>query len=553
MKNKILQIVLVIAGFIGLNLLTNRFFFRLDLTQEKRYTISDATQNLLKNLEDEVFVKVYLTGKSLPADFRRLETSVRETLDEFKIYGGKNIKYVFVDINSEIKDEKIRNQKFIEIAEKGIPPTDINFKEEGKSSRSRILPGAVITYQDRELGVLLLKGNKMSSPQEVLNQSNENVEYQLASAIKQLTIQEKKKIGFFVEYSRLPYVNQVDLITTLKKNYELYPVDLKKSDSLSGLDAIFVMKPDQKFDDSDKYKIDQFIMNGGKALFFIDAVKVDSAAREGSLCQPMSINLEDLLFKYGVRLNFNLIKDAQMCAEIPMNIGDFGNQSNIKMIPWQYFPLINNYGNSPIVRNLDAVYTKYVGTLDTVRADGIKKTPLMMTSKYTQLLKAPAVMSYNFASKDQNVDQYKAGVQTISVLLEGKFESLFNNRILPSDSRATTFKGKGKETKIIVCSDGDIPTNVFSKKYNQPLPLGFDEYSGNTFANKDFVMNAMDYLLDENGVISARNKVVKLRPLDKSALEQERGYWQGVNLVIPLILLVIGGLLQQFLRKRRYA
>jgi ABC-2 type transport system permease protein len=538
MKNKILQIVLVIAGIVGLNLLTNRFFFRLDLTQEKRYTISDATQNLLTNLEDEVFVKVYLTGKSLPADFRRLETSVRETLDEFKIYGGKNIKYVFVDINSEIKDEKKRNQKFIEIAEKGIPPTDINFKEEGKSSRSRILPGAVITYQDRELGVLLLKGNKMSSPQEVLNQSNENVEYQLASAIKQLTIQEKKKIGFFVEYSRLPYINQIDLITALKKSYDLYPVD---------------MKPDQNFDDSDKYKIDQFIMNGGKALFFMDAVKVDSAAREGSLCQPMSINLEDLLFKYGIRLNFNLIKDAQMCAAIPMNVGDFGNQSNIKMIPWQYFPLINNFGNSPIVRNLDAVYTKYVGTLDTVRADGIKKTPLMMTSKYTQLLKAPAVMSYNFASKDQNVEQYKAGVQTISVLLEGKFESLFNNRILPNDLRAATFKAKGKETKIVVCSDGDIPTNTFSKKYNQPLPLGFDEYSGNTFANKDFVMNAMDYLLDENGVISARNKEVKLRPLDKSALEQERGYWQGVNLIIPLILLVIGGLLQQFLRKRRYA
>ncbi len=553
MKNKILQIVLVIAGIVGLNLLTNRFFFRLDLTQEKRYTISDATQNLLKNLEDEVFVKVYLTGKSLPADFRRLETSVRETLDEFKIYGGKNIKYVFVDINAEIKDEKKRNQKFIEIVEKGILPADINFKEEGKSSRSRILPGAVITYQDRELGVLLLKGNKMSSMQEVLNQSNENVEYQLASAIKQLTIQEKKKIGFFVEYSRLPYVNQIDLITTLKKNYDLYPVDLKKSDSLSGLDAIFVMKPDQNFDDSDKYKIDQFIMNGGKALFFIDAVKVDSAAREGSLCQPMSINLEDLLFKYGVRLNFNLIKDAQMCAAIPMNVGDFGNQSNIKMIPWQYFPLINNYGNSPIVRNLDAVYTKYVGTLDTVRADGIKKTPLLMTSKYTQLLKAPAVMSYNFASKNQNVNQYKAGVQTISVLLEGKFESLFNNRILPNDPRAATFKGKGQETKIVVCSDGDIPTNTFSKKYNQPLPLGFDEYSGNTFANKDFVMNAMDYLLDENGVISARNKVVKLRPLDKSALEQEQGYWQGVNLVIPLILLIIGGLLQQFFRKKRYA
>lgn len=554
MRNKLIQILLVIAAVIGLNVLANHFFFRIDLTEEKRFTINDATKNLLKNLEDEVYVKVYLTGKGIPAGFKRLENAVRETLDEFQIYGGTKIKYAFIDLNSEYKDEKIRNEKIVQLAQKGIPPTNAMSTEDGKKTQSLIIPGAVITYQDKEIATLLLKSNsnKSASPQEILNQSYEGVEYQLASAIKNITATQKKKIGIFVNYSRLPAVNQIDLINALKKNYELYPVDLRQSPTLDGLDAVLVMKPDQVFNDDDKYKIDQFIINGGKALFFVDAVKVDSVAREGSLAQIQSVGLEDLLFKYGVRLNSNLIKDAQMCAAIPLDVGNFGDKANIQLVPWQYYPLINTFGKSPIVKNLDAIYTKYVGSLDTVRANGITKTPLLMTSRYTQILKAPAVMSYNFANKELNANDYKAGVQTVGILLEGKFESLFNNRILPSDQRSATFKSTGKPSKIIVCSDGDIPINDFDKKQNTPLPLGFDKYSGNTFANKDFVMNAIDYLLDDNGVITARNKEVVLRPLDKVALQDEREYWQGINLIIPIVVLVLAGLLKGFLRKRRY-
>ena len=555
MRNKLIQIILVIAAVIGSNVLANHFFFRIDLTEEKRFTINDATKNLLKNLEDEVYVKVYLTGKGIPAGFKRLENAVRETLDEFQIYGGTNIKYAFIDLNSEYKDEKTRNEKIVQLAQKGIPPTNAMATEDGKKTQSLIIPGAVITYKDKEIATLLLKSNsnKSASPQEILNQSYEGVEYQLASAIKNITATQKKKIGIFVNYTRLPAVNQIDLINALKKNYELYPVDLRQSPTLDGLDAVLVMKPDQVFNDDDKYKIDQFIINGGKALFFVDAVKVDSVAREGSLAQIQSVGLEDLLFKYGVRLNSNLIKDAQMCVAIPLDVGNFGDKANIQLVPWQYYPLINTFGKSPIVKNLDAIYTKYVGSLDTVRANGITKTPLLMTSRYTQILKAPAVMSYNFANKELNANDYKAGVQTVGILLEGKFESLFNNRILPSDQRSATFKTTGKPSKIIVCSDGDIPINDFDKKQNTPLPLGFDKYSGNTFANKDFVMNAIDYLLDDNGVITARNKEVVLRPLDKVALQDEREYWQGINLIIPIVVLILAGLLKGFLRKRQYA
>ncbi|MFY7827785.1 MAG: gliding motility-associated ABC transporter substrate-binding protein GldG [Flectobacillus sp.] len=553
MKNKIVQFVIALGLLIGLNILANYYFFRLDLTEEGRYTISPATKSLLENLEDDVTIKVYLTGNDIPAGFKRLENAVKETLDEFKIYGGSHINFRFVDLNSEIKDTKLRNQKILEIAQKGIPPTNVVNSEDGKRTQTLLIPGAIITYQDKEIATLLLKGNKMSSPQEILNQSYEGVEYQLASAIKALTLQEKKKIGFFTNYSSLPEVNQLSMIGALKRFYALYPVDLRNSPTLDGLDAICILKPDQAFSEEDKYKIDQFIMNGGKAVFFIDAVKVDSTAREGNLCTINNLNLDDLLFKYGVRLNHNLIKDAQMCAAIPMDIGNFGDKSNIQLVPWQYFPLINTFGKSPIVKNLDAIYTKYVGSLDTVRAVGIEKTPLLMTSQYTQLLNAPSIMTYNFANKELDASQYKAGVQTIGVLLEGKFESLYKNRILPNDPRAKTFKADGTNSKIIVCSDGDIPVNDFDQKINAPLPLGFDRFSGNTFANRDFVLNTFDYLLDDNGVIAARNKVVTLRPLDKSALQNEREYWQVINLVIPLVILVLIGFLRNYIRKRKFA
>ena len=552
MKNKILQILLVMLSVIGLNIIANRFFFRIDLTQEKRYTIHEATKNLLSNLQDEVYVKVYLTGKSIPAGFKRLENAVRETLDEFQIYGGTKVKYAFIDLNEEYRDEKRRNQEIEKLYKKGIQPTNVFNNEDGRKIQTLIIPGAVITYKDKEIATLLLKGNKMASSQEKLNQSYEGVEYELASAIKQVTAESKKKIGFFINYTKLPAVNQLDLIGALRKNYALFPVDLRQSPDLYGLDAIFILKPDQPFNDDDKYKIDQFIMNGGKALFFVDAVKVDSVAREGNMAQIQSLGLEDLLFKYGVRLNQNLIKDAQMCAKIPLDVGNFGDNANIKLVDWQYYPLINSFGNSPIVRNLDAVYTKYVGSLDTVRANGIVKTPLLMTSQYTQLLNAPAIMSYNFASKDLNANQYKTGIQTVGVLLEGKFESLYKNRILPSDPRAATFKADSKGSKIIVCSDGDIPVNDFDKAQNTPLPLGFDKYTNNTFANKDFVLNAIDYLLDDNGVITARNKEITLRPLDKAILQDDRQYWQSINLIIPIVLLVVAGFLKNYLRKRRY-
>jgi ABC-2 type transport system permease protein len=553
MKNKLAVILIFVAGLIGINALVQYVPLRLDLTEDKRYSLSDATKHLLTNLDDEVYVKVYLTGDNLPAGFKRLEGAIRQTLDEFQVEAGKKIQYRFVDLNTEIKDEKLRNNTFIELANKGITPTTVFDKKDGHKVQTLIAPGATITYKGKEIAVLLLRGNRMASAQETLNQAYEGVEYQLATAIKSLTQTERKKIGFFLNYSSLAAIKQIDLIKSLKRFYDLYPVDIAQSPTLDGLDAIFVLKPDKPFSDSDIYKIDQFIVKGGKALFFVDALKVDSLAREGSLANPIQTNLDDLFFKFGVRMNQNLIKDAQMCAAIPMEVGNMGNNTNVQLVPWQYYPLLNSFGKSVIVRNLDAVYARYAGSLDTVAAKGISKTPLLMTSPYTQVLKAPALISYNAASKDFDPKIYNQGIKTVGMLLEGNFSSLFNNRILPSDPRAATFVDTGKPSKIIICTDGDIPTNDFDRRQNTPLPLGFDSYSGNTFANKDFVMNAVDYLLDENGVITARSKEVKLRPLDRVTVAEERSYWQVVNLALPVILLLLWGGLRQWLRKTRYS
>jgi ABC-2 type transport system permease protein len=552
LKKTLIQSTLLIAIFIGVIYVSNLFNFRIDLTQDQRYTLAEPTKNMLKNIDSDIFVKVYLTGSDLPGGFKRLESAIKQTLDQFQSVSSNKINYRFIDIYEEYKEDAEREKIITSLAQKGIIPTNAISKKGGKNTQLLLLPGAIISYKNKELPVFLLKGNKLSTPQETLNQATEGLEFELASAIKELTQKEKKKIGFFVNYSSLPAINQIDLITVLKKNYDLFPVDLSASPTLDGLDAIFVMKPDKPFSDPDKYKIDQFIVNGGKALFFIDPVKIDTMGTEGNFAKPNSVALEDLFFKYGIRLNADLVKDLQMSAAIPMNVGNVGESAEIKLIPWPYFPLVNNFGASLITKNLDAIYLKYASTIDTVKSKNIVKTPLLQSSEYTQILKAPATISYSSAAKDFNLEKQKSGVKAIAYLLEGRFESFYANSLLPTDPRFASFKASGKESKIIICADGDVPTNDIDQKAMQPLPLGFDKYSKHTFANKDFVKNAVDYLLEPNGTITARSKTVKLRPLDKQELTQNTTKWQSINLIIPFLLLALLGFSIQLYSKRKY-
>ena len=542
MKQRIINVAIFVIAIVGLNVLASFVFFRWDLTQEKRYTISDATKRLLQNLDGQVVIKVYLSG-DFPAGFERLERAIQETLESFSDYGGANIAYRFIEPN----DPKLQE----ELTQKGLIPTNLFANEEGKRTERLVFPGAVLVYEGKEYAVQLLKGNKTSSSEEQLNQSYEGVEFELASAIRRMTSKERKRIGILVGHTKVPPPRFSDLLATLQQNYDLY-FDIQNPDSWEKGDLLIIPKPDTPFTEDEKYRLDQFVMRGGKLLLFADGARVDSVSLEGTFAQPLALNLEDLLFKYGCRINQNLIKDLS-CALIPLNVGNMGDKPQIKPMPWRFFPLINNFGLHPIVRNLDAVYTRFPSTIDTVEAPNIRKTPLLMTSQYTKLLKAPALVAYNEARQQPDPRDYNAGIKNIALLLEGSFSSLYNNRLLPNDPRTSSFIGQGKPAKILIVSDGDMLVNDIDYSRDAPLPLGFDRLSGRVFANKDFALYAIDYLVDSEGLITSRYNQVTLRTLDKIRLKDDRIPWQLINLVLPLLMIGVLGGIWQWWRQRKYA
>jgi ABC-2 type transport system permease protein len=542
LKNNIILILSIIA----LNIVGFWVYFRADLTADKRYSISESSKNLLKNLNDEVVIKVYLDGDGLPGGFERLKRAVKETLVEFKYFGKDNIDYQF--INPYDGSEEERNTLFKQLVEKGMQPTNIFAKEDGKKVENLVFPYATIWYQNKEVPVLLLKANLAQDSQTKLNQSYENVEYELATAIHKLTNTKKKKVGLLSEFTNLQPINFAGLINTLQEYYDLYIIDSKKSPSFAGLDALIVPKPDKPVDDSTKAKIDQYIMNGGRVLFFVDGLKVDSVGLEGSFAQPLDVNLDDMLFKYGVRINKNIVKDGLNAAIIPMVVGNMGDKPNIQPMPYRYFPLINNFSSSLITKNIDMVYTKFTASIDPVNGnDGLKKTPLLLTSQYTKVLNAPALITYNEARTDTDETEYQGGVKTVAYLIEGTFKSILQKSFTNSEIKTTSVP-----TKILVCSDGDIIVNEIDRKTGKPYPMGFDRFSQHQYGNQDFVINTLNYLLDEQGLLTAKSKSVGLRPLDKLKVNNQKTKWQLINIVLPLILLLIFGFLRFYYVKNKY-
>ena len=545
--------LLIILALVAVNVLSAFVFFRLDLTQEKRYTLSDATQNLLATLPGDVHVDVYLTG-DLPPAFKRLETAGRETLDEFQVNANATLTYRFIDPIA-ITDTAARNKLIDRLQQLGLPPTNLVANEGGKRTEKLVFPGAIVSYAGKEAPVLLLKGNKAATKEEQLNQSYEGVEFEMASAIRTLTQTKegRKRVGLLYGHTQVPPSRFADLLATIQQTYDLFFIDLSQPGPIAGLDAVLVPKPDRSFSDDEIFKFDQYVVKGGRALFFVDGQRIDSVSDQGNYAQPLNLNLDDLFFRWGVRVNRDVVKDLSSAA-IPLDVGNLGDRPNIQLLPWRFYPILNNFGSSgnPIVRNLDAVLGRFVSTLDTVRSAGIKKTPLLLTSRYTQVLKTPALISYNEARQQPDPQTYNGGVQLIGCLLEGRFTSLYANRILPGDPRASGFRAQGEPSRVLVCSDGDLVINDVDYKRNAPYPLGYDRYTRATFANKEFALNALDYLVDPNGVIAARSRTVPLRPLDKIRLNANRTGWQLLNLLVPLALVGLVGVVWQVVRRRRY-
>ncbi|MDX2302516.1 MAG: gliding motility-associated ABC transporter substrate-binding protein GldG [Microscillaceae bacterium] len=562
-KKHISQFLFGIILLVGLNVVANRYFLRLDLTEDQRYSISPATKKILRNLQQDVYIKVYLEGE-FPAGFKRLQKAVREALDEFKIYAGNKLNYRFIDPSLQGKDQKEKNQFYQQLVDKGISPTNLFVGQGDNRSEKLIFPGAIISLYDKKSGksyettaqlfrVVDQKLQSNLSPEQILNQSAENVEYNLISSLRQLTQENRKKIGFIVGHGELEDHEMASAVLNLRQYYEVVKVPLPFETKIKdGLDMIIVAKPDSTFSEEDKLKIDQFIMKGGKAMFFVDVVglHMDSVIRDkGSFSFPIRHNLLDLFFRYGVRLNADLIKDLN-AGLIPIVTGMYAdNRPNIQPIPWQYNPLINTFSKHPIVKNMGPIQSKFISTIDTVKAQGIQKTPLLYTSQYSIVRSTPTFVRYEEERQRPDPRLYNQGPLAVAYLLEGKFNSLFKSR---SQSQSPGFVAQSKPTKILVCSDGDLIKNDFDPQKQEPLPMGYDLIRRTSFSNADFLLNAVDYMIDEQGTILAKNKEIVLRPLDKIKLKEEKSYWQWFNMILPVILVVLFGIINYLIRNYKY-
>lgn len=535
-----------------LNLLASHYFFRLDLTEEKRFSIKEPTKQMLRELEGTVFVEVFLDGE-LNASFRRLQKSVRETLEEFRIYSDDKVQFVFTDPNTAIS-QKARNEFMQELAQKGVTPTNVVDPKDGQVTEKIIFPGALISYEGFETGVTVLKGNKALTAEEQINQSIEGLEYELANAIYKLANSNRKQIGFVTGHGELDSLEIASFNNSLLEVYDVFKVSLARKKPLDRYDALIVAKPTSAFSQEDKFRLDQYIMQGGKVLFLIDKLEVsmDSVSRENYFAFPYNLNLDDQFFKYGVRLNLDLMQDA-VASKYPVVTGDAGGKPQMQLMDWPFFPLMNRYADHPVTRNLDAVVTKFVSSIDTVKAEGVKKTPLIFSSQYSRKVSAPVPVNINELRKPVKEEYYSDKFIPVAYALEGTFTSLFKNRFLPEGADPSTFREVSTPTKMIVIADGDLARNDVNPRTGQPQELGYDQFLRYRFANEELLMNAMAYLVNENGLIAARNKELKIRPLDKEKIRNERVLWQVVNVALPIVLIVLYGIIRAIVRKKKYA
>lgn len=561
MKNKkrdLTTLSLVLLFLVLLNYVGSFIFHRFDLTSEKRYTLSDVTKKLLKQLDDVVYVKVYLgKNEEFPAGFKRLRNETQEMLNEFRHYANDNIEYEFINPN-DFTDEKQKNEFFKQLYNKGLQPTNLEVKEESGITQKIIWPAALISYQGKETPWQLLKTNFGLSPEMQLNNSIQALEYEFASCIRKLNVKNRPQIGFIAGHGEADDIFTYDAQLALNEFYEVKKVFINDNPSvLDSLKAIIIAKPDTAFSENDKYIIDQYILNGGKALWVIDPLNtsIDSLRQSGfALAYPYDLNLDDLFFKYGVRINQNLILDLQS-SSIPINRALMGQEPRFELMPWMFSPLVMSTSTHPIVKNLEIIKTDYVSSIDTISAKGIQKTTLLQTSRYSKLLKSPVRIDLRMANYKADESLLNDAYQPIAVLLEGKFESLFRYRTLPPVSIAThkTYKEVGVESKMIVVSDGDVIINDVQLSTHKPYPLGYDKYTDRTYGNKSFVLNCVNYLCDDSGLINVRSRELTLRLLNKKKVHHEKLKWQLLNVVLPLVFVLLFGIAYSKFRKRKYA
>ncbi|MCE3260135.1 MAG: hypothetical protein K0S12_1776 [Bacteroidetes bacterium] len=550
-------LVAVIAIILLVNFIGTFYFKRFDLTSEKRYTLAESTKTLLGSLKDEILFKVYLSGNFNP-DFTRLQNETKEMLDQFHTYSNGNVQYEFIT-PGEGKTPAEKDALEKELKEKGLTPEQVIEKRTDKQLETKVWPGAIVSYSTSSVPWQIFKRQLGFSLTESVNKSIEDMEYSLVSTIKRSLQGKKKEITFVEGHYELDTLHQYDFMASLSEYYNVNRTPINgKLRAFEGSDAIVITQPDSSFNQKDKFIIDQYIMNGGKVLWLIDPVGInrDTFQMKGyTLGLSRELGIEELLFKYGVRLNPVLVQDFQ-CAKAPINVSFKKDMPDWKDFPWVYSPLIMPDGNHPIVRNLDLIRLEFASTLDTVTAKGIKKTILLRTSRNSKTQPTPARIFLGSALYPMRESQFNTPYLPVACLLEGEFHSFAENKYFPDtlikEKNLFKFVSKGKNTKMIVVADGDIARNIWLRERGKPLPLGYDYYTGMEFANRNFLLNCVNYLLDDEGLLQLRSREVKLRQLDKKKITLHRNKWQTINVVVPLILIIALGMFQFWIRKRKY-
>jgi len=543
----------LLIGLLILNIISSNFYKRFDLTSDKRYTLSKSALNIIKEVNSPIIVDVFLEGEDFPSEFRRLQFETRQILEEFS---ASNKQVVFNFINP-IESEASRDINIKQLNNRGLTPMQLSVEENGKSSQAVIFPWALASYNDVTVKIPLVKNKIGASQQELVNHSVQHLEYAFADGFSKLVNPRNKKIAFLIGNGELKGRYIEDFLKTISEYYNLAPFTLdsvannpkKTLEQLKGFDLIVTAKPTQAFSENEKFVLDQYTMSGGKSLWLIDAVAMekDSLFNTGkSVAIARDLNLTDFFFKYGIRINPVLVNDLYS-APITLAIGE-GSESRFQQFPWFYSPLVNPEGQHPIVNNLNLVKFDFANQIDTLKND-IKKTVLLKSSILSKTDGTPREISLEMTTEEPDPKLYNKPYQNLAVLLEGEFTSVYNNRVKPFP--ISSEKNKSTPTKMIVIADGDVIKNELGK--NGPIELGFDRNSGQLYGNKEFLLNAVNFLLDDNGLINIRSKEVTVAFLDMKKVAAQKTKWQLINILLPLVLLGVFGFVFNYIRRKKYS
>jgi ABC-2 type transport system permease protein len=550
-----LKLLVLFIALLLLNYAAQQSYTRFDFTKEKRFTLTEKSRQVLNKGTQEINITVFLEG-DLPSAFKRLRNATQDLLADYKASSKVNLNVVFVDPISGLpldQQDTVINRLY----SVGVEPTTLNIKNDNGFAQKTIFPMAIVSCNGRQVPIKLLQNMDASgSYEENINSSIQNLEYSFTSAIKKVVTGENPRIGFSEGNGELSDLYLSDAIKSLSASYEVGRVNLKVIDK-SGLDklkVLFITKPQSAFTEAEKYKINYFVMNGGRVVWSIDQVSADLDSLKGKseqLAFNKALNLDDMLFMYGARINYNLVADAN-CVEIPLAMGG-GAENQIQMAPWVYYPILMPDTTSAVVKNIDGVRSEFLSTVDTIGLKGVKKKTILYTSAYNKVHSTPKMMSLQMVAEQPDPKDYASVPQSAGIMLEGKFPSVFLNRALPEG--ITSSYGNvdlSKPTKMIVIGDGDIFKNQVSAKDNSVFPLGFDRFSQRNYGNKALLLNITDYLANDDNLIELRNKDIKVRLLDKTVLRTSKLSWQLINTILPLILLVLFAIFQHYYRRYKY-